>query len=310
MNIFVTGGGGYVGSSLVPKLLEEGHKVTVYDLMIYGDNVLNSHQNLKVVKGDLRNLDLLKKSIPNHDALIHLACISNDPSFELNPDLGKSINLDSFEPLVKIAEDSGIKRFLNASSSSVYGVKDSDNVHEEMSLEPLTDYSKYKAQCEDILIKYNSNNFITSTIRPATVCGYSKRQRLDVVVNIFTNIAFHKKKITVFGGDQLRPNIHIEDMLCDYIIQIVRATRDARSFGIPVSRYIQFGASPRASLSMQAAAKAHAFLQGRNFVMPDDIKKVAPSILRHRILLTYEAEAENISSAFIIDNILQHIRTP
>jgi nucleoside-diphosphate-sugar epimerase len=220
MNIFVTGGGGYVGSSLVPKLLEEGHKVTVYDLMIYGDNVLNSHQNLKVVKGDLRNLDLLKKSIPNHDALIHLACISNDPSFELNPDLGKSINLDSFEPLVKIAEDSGIKRFLNASSSSVYGVKDSDNVHEEMSLEPLTDYSKYKAQCEDILIKYNSNNFITSTIRPATVCGYSKRQRLDVVVNIFTNIAFHKKKITVFGGDQLRPNIHIEDMVDAYLAML------------------------------------------------------------------------------------------
>lgn len=220
MNIFVTGGGGYVGSSLVPKLLEEGHKVTVYDLMIYGDDVLNSHQNLKVVKGDLRNLDLLKKSIPNHDALIHLACISNDPSFELNPDLGKSINLDSFEPLVKIAEDSGIKRFLNASSSSVYGVKDSDNVHEEMSLEPLTDYSKYKAQCEDILIKYNSNNFITSTIRPATVCGYSKRQRLDVVVNIFTNIAFHKKKITVFGGDQLRPNIHIEDMVDAYLAML------------------------------------------------------------------------------------------
>lgn len=220
MNIFVTGGGGYVGSSLVPRLLDEGHKVTVYDLMIYGDDVLNTHQNLKVVKGDLRDFDLLVKSIPNHDTLIHLACISNDPSFELNPDLGKSINLDSFEPLVKIAEDSGIKRFLNASSSSVYGVKDSDNVHEEMSLEPLTDYSKYKAQCEDILLKYNSNNFITSTIRPATVCGYSKRQRLDVVVNIFTNIAFHKKKITVFGGDQLRPNIHIEDMVDAYLAML------------------------------------------------------------------------------------------
>ena len=220
MNIFVTGGGGYVGSSLVPKLLDEGHKVTVYDLMIYGDDVLDTHQNLKVVKGDLRDFNLLVKSIPNHDALIHLACISNDPSFELNPNLGKSINLDSFEPLVKIAEDSGIKRFLNASSSSVYGVKDSDNVHEEMSLEPLTDYSKYKAQCEDILHKYNSNNFITSTIRPATVCGYSKRQRLDVVVNIFTNIAFHKKKITVFGGDQLRPNIHIEDMVDAYLAML------------------------------------------------------------------------------------------
>ena len=148
---------------------------------------------------------------------IHLACISNDPSFELNPKLGKSINLDAFEPIVKIAKKNSISRFIYASSSSVYGVKKAQNVNEEMNLEPITDYSKFKADCEKILLKYLSKDFIPIIIRPATVCGYSPRQRLDVVVNILTNLAYHKKEISVFGGDQLRPNIHIHDMVRAYI---------------------------------------------------------------------------------------------
>tara|TARA_B110000483_G_scaffold243357_2_gene332705 strand:- start:1107 stop:2084 length:978 start_codon:yes stop_codon:yes gene_type:complete len=220
MKIYITGGAGYVGSSLVPRLLEEGHIVTVLDLMIYGEDVLDSHENLKIIKGDMRDTKLLEQSIPGHECFIHLACISNDPSFELNPDLGKSINLDSFKPLVEISENSGIKRFINASSSSVYGVKDDKDVHENMSLEPLTDYSRFKANCEDILMNYNSASFTTTSIRPATVCGYSRRQRLDVVVNIFTNLAFHNKEITIFGGNQLRPNIHIKDMVEAYLILI------------------------------------------------------------------------------------------
>lgn len=220
MKIYITGGAGYVGSSLVPRLLEEGHIVTVLDLMIYGEDVLDSHENLKIIKGDMRDTKLLEQSIPGHECFIHLACISNDPSFELNPDLGKSINLDSFKPLVEISENSGIKRFINASSSSVYGVKDDKDVHENMSLEPLTDYSRFKANCEDILMNYNSASFTTTSIRPATVCGYSRRQRLDVVVNIFTNLAFHNKEITIFGGSQLRPNIHIKDMVEAYLILI------------------------------------------------------------------------------------------
>lgn len=215
--IFITGGAGYVGSSLVPELLEKNYSVTVYDLMIYGQEVLKPHPNLKTIKGDLRNYALLKESIKNHDAVIHLACISNDPSFELNPTLGKEINLDSFEPLVKSARDNQIKHFIYASSSSVYGIKNEENVNENMSLEPLTDYSKFKADCEKILLKYKSENFITTIIRPATVCGYAPRQRLDLVVNILTNLAFNKREIKVFGGKQLRPNIHISDMVSAYL---------------------------------------------------------------------------------------------
>ena len=218
--IFITGGGGYVGSVLCDYLVLRGYEVTAYDLFLYGDNVFRNDKKIRLIKGDIRDEKLLKKSIKNHDVVIHLACISNDPSFELNPRLGRSINLDAFEPLVKTSFDSGIKRFIYASSSSVYGIKSVSNVTEDMKLEPLTDYSRFKAECEKILNKYNSQDFETVTIRPATVCGFSKRQRLDVIVNIFSNIAYHKREISVFGGNQLRPNIHINDMVRAYRVLI------------------------------------------------------------------------------------------
>ena len=214
--ILITGGGGYVGAVLTPYLINKGHKVTVVDLMIYGSDVLQKNSNLKIIKGDIRDQDLLNKILPNHDIVIHLACISNDPSFELNPGLGKSINLDAFKPLVEISKKNKIKRFIYASTSSVYGIKSEKDVNETMSLEPLTDYSKFKVECEVILNKYISDDFTPITIRPATVCGYSPRQRLDVVVNILTNLAYHKREISIFGGKQLRPNIHIEDMIRAY----------------------------------------------------------------------------------------------
>jgi len=217
-SVYITGGAGYVGAALVPLLLEEGYRVTVLDLMIYGEEVLPDHPKLTKIIGDIRNQNLLRSTLPGHEVLIHLACISNDPSFELNPALGRSINLDAFQPLVENSRNAGVKRMIYASSSSVYGIKEELDVHEEMSLEPLTDYSRFKAECEKILSEYQSDDFTTVTIRPATVCGYSPRQRLDVVVNILTNLAYHKRKISVFGGSQLRPNIHIADMVKAYVV--------------------------------------------------------------------------------------------
>ena len=220
--IFITGGAGYVGSVLTPKLLQKGYEVTVLDLMLYGEDVLDDHPKLTKVKGDIRDQALLTEHLAGQDAVIHLACISNDPSFELNPGLGKSINLDAFEPMVQIAQKAGVKRFIYASSSSVYGIKQEPNVTEDMELEPLTDYSKFKAMCEEILKNYQSEDFTTVTIRPATVCGYGKRLRLDLTVNILTNLAINNGKITVFGGQQKRPNIHIEDMtdLYCYLLEL------------------------------------------------------------------------------------------
>jgi nucleoside-diphosphate-sugar epimerase len=215
-NVLVTGGAGYVGSVLVPRLLELGHTVTVLDLYMFGHDVLDAvamHPRLIQIKGDLRNPAVVEKALAGCDSVIHLACISNDPSFELNPELGKSINYDAFRPLVQAAKKAGVDRFIYASSSSVYGIKDEPEVTEDLALEPLTDYSKYKAMCEEVLEEEREPGFTTLTIRPATVCGYGPRQRLDVIVNILTNHAVNNRRIKVFGGDQARPNIHIDDMV-------------------------------------------------------------------------------------------------
>ena len=205
-----------MGTELTKLLLNENYEVTIYDLFIYGDNFINQ-KNLKKIVGDIRNLKRLKEIVKNHDAIIHLACISNDPSFDLNPELGRSINYDPFEELIKISKDSQVKRFIYASSSSVYGIKKEKDVSEDMSLEPLTDYSKYKAMCEEILLKNNTKEFTCCILRPATCCGFSDRLRLDLVVNILTNYAFNKKVIKVFGGEQMRPNVNIKDMCNAYL---------------------------------------------------------------------------------------------
>ena len=222
--VLVTGGAGYVGSVLVPKLLAEGHAVRVYDTYYFGTEclaVVRGHPNLTEVKADLRDKFALDRALAGCTAVIHLACISNDPSFELDPDLGRSINYDAFTPLVKLSKKHGVKRFVYASSSSVYGIKDEENVTEDLPLKPLTDYSKYKAMCEEILDREREPGFMTLTLRPATVCGYSPRLRLDLSVNILTNLAYHKREITVFGGEQRRPNLHIQDMT-DLYVQTLR----------------------------------------------------------------------------------------
>jgi nucleoside-diphosphate-sugar epimerase len=220
-NVLVTGGAGYCGSLLVPQLLAEGYNITVYDLLYFGDSFLpKDNPRLKVIPGDIRDVAKLTSALQNQDVVLSLACISNDASFELDESLSTTINLDAFEPMVVAAKKAGVKRFVYASSSSVYGVSDKPNVTEDHPLVPLTLYNKYKGMCEPLLLKHTDDRFVGVIFRPATVCGYAPRLRLDLSVNILTNHAFTNNKITVFGGSQLRPNLHVQDYadLCKLLL--------------------------------------------------------------------------------------------
>ena len=231
-SVFVTGGAGYCGSKLVPQLLDRGYRVTVYDIMYFGSDFLpTNNPNLKVVEGDIRDAAKLREASKGHDAFVSLACISNDASFELDEKLSTSVNLDAFEPMVLAAKQNGIKRFVYASSSSVYGVSDKPEVTEDHPLVPVTLYNKYKGMCEPLLAKHTDNDFVGVTFRPATVCGYAPRLRLDLSVNILTNHAVNRDKITVFGGSQLRPNLHIQDY-CDAVELFLTAPSDKVKNGI------------------------------------------------------------------------------
>lgn len=232
MKICITGGAGYVGSELVPHLLDKGHIVTVLDLFWFGDTLTN-HPNLSKMAGDIRDRADLRRAFKGQDAVIHLACVSNDPSFDMNPELGKSINHDCFLDILTICQESNVARFIYASSSSVYGISTLDKVTEDSPKNPLTDYSRYKLACEVALQTYGMGG-VWTIVRPATVCGYSRRMRLDLIVNILTIQALVNKKITVFGGSQKRPNININDMVMAYdaILYAGERTIDQQIFNV------------------------------------------------------------------------------
>lgn len=214
-NLLITGGSGYVGSRLIYKLLEETNiNIVNYDISLFGDEHLPKNKKFVYCKKDITDSLAFSKAIIENeiDTVLHLACISNDPTYELNSELSKKINYECFEDLVKTSKKNNVKKFIYASTCSVYGISDSPNVTETSELKPITDYNKYKALCEPILIKYLDNNFQGLIIRPATVCGFSEKMRFDLTVNILTNYAYNKGYIRVFGGEQSRPNLHIDDM--------------------------------------------------------------------------------------------------
>jgi len=212
MNILLTGACGYVGSSLTPYLLSKGHKINAIDIQWFG-NYLDEHPNLKLHKKDIRDLE--ESDFTGIDTVIHLANIANDPGVELNPTLSWEVNVLATQHLADLANRNGIRQFIYASSGSVYGVKEEKHVTEELSLVPISVYNKTKMVSERVLLSYTDTMKIHN-IRPATVCGFSPRMRLDVSVNMLAFQAFKNKKITVFGGDQVRPNIHITDMVRVY----------------------------------------------------------------------------------------------
>jgi len=222
--ILVTGGAGYVGAVLLPKLARAGHEARVLDLFLYAEPEIFSEE-IKVFRGDLRDRELVRKALRGCDTVIHLAGISNDPSSDLDPQLTRDVNIQASEWLIDDAREMGVKRFINASSSSVYGIKEDPEVTEELPLEPLTVYSESKVAIENYL-EANKGGMVSVSVRSATVCGYSPRMRLDLTVNILTHHALKKGKISVFGGTQKRPNIHIED-ITDFYLKLVDAPAES-----------------------------------------------------------------------------------
>ncbi len=216
MRVLVTGGCGYKGTVLVPKLLAKGHEVVALDIMWFG-NYLPMHPHLNVVQGDVRDIDSI--DLNGVDAIIHLSSVANDPCGDLNPKLTWEISALATMQLADKAARRGIERFIYASSGSVYGVKDESQVTEDLELKPISEYNKTKMVAERVLLSY-ANDMTVQIIRPATVCGYSPRMRLDVSVNMFTMQALAKRRITVFGGQQTRPNIHIDDITDVYLFML------------------------------------------------------------------------------------------
>ncbi len=216
MNILVTGGCGYKGSVLVPKLLARGYNVRVLDTMWFG-NFLESHPNLTVVHGDVRDIDQIL--VDDIDIVIHLSSVANDPCGDLDPKLTWEISALATMQLADKAARKGVRQFLYASSGSVYGIKEEEQVTEDLELKPISEYNKTKMVSERVLLSY-ADKMVVQIIRPATVCGYSPRMRLDVSVNLLTMQALSKGKITVFGGAQTRPNIHIDDITDLYLFLI------------------------------------------------------------------------------------------
>lgn len=241
-HILITGGLGYVGSRLTPHLLQLGYEVSVIDLMLYGDDGLEAIRNnpmysdwknrFHAYQEDIRNPMLLEHVFEDVDTVIHLAAISNDPTGEIDEVLTRQVNFDAVGQLLCLAKKSGVGRFINASSSSVFGVKEAENISERLEPEPLTYYSKYKMLSEWLILTASSHDFCTVNIRPATICGVSPRQRFDLTVNKLTADAVTKRQITVHGGEQRRPNIGITDMINLYaqLIEIDSRLINGRTF--------------------------------------------------------------------------------
>lgn len=240
--ILVTGGFGYVGSRLTPLLLEQGHDVTVIDRNLYGDyglQALEKHpkynefkSRFKFHRADIRNAEAVAEAVKGREAVIHLAAISNDPTGEIDEVLTRQVNFDAIGVLLSKAKAAGVKRFISASSSSVFGIKNEENVTENLEPEPITYYSKYKMLSEWLVVSASTPDFVTVNIRPATICGYSPRQRFDLTVNKLTADAVRKRVITVHGGEQRRPNLGMNDMinLYSHLLTVSDSVINGRTF--------------------------------------------------------------------------------
>ena len=270
--ILVTGAAGYVGSVLVGKLLSKNYQVKGLDMFLYDPNSLDNYsrmKNLEIIRGDIRNESIIKDVMRGTDVVVHLASISNDPTAELDESITKSVNYDAYDILLGMAKHLGVKRFINASSSSVFGIKNEENITEELTPEPITIYSKYKAMSEKLVNAASSRAFTTVNIRPATICGYSPRQRFDLTVNILTKDAITKGKMVVHGGEQMRPNVTMSDITDLYIkmieIESEYINGDTFNYGFENLKVIEIARLIQSALSIPSEIEIQPIIDQRNY---------------------------------------------
>jgi nucleoside-diphosphate-sugar epimerase len=212
-SILVIGGAGYIGSALLPKLLKKGHRVRVLDRFLYGKEPLREvlgHPELELVEGDFRHVETVVAAMQGIDAIVHLGAIVGDPACEVDPEVTLKVNLTATQMIAQVAKASGIRRFVFASTCSVYGADD-QILDERSELKPVSLYGNTKLVAERGLQSMADRIFTPTILRFATIYGLSGRTRFDLVVNLLAAKAKVDGQITVFGGDQWRPFIHVDD---------------------------------------------------------------------------------------------------
>jgi nucleoside-diphosphate-sugar epimerase len=212
--VMVTGAGGYIGTQLVRDLVKAGHEVTAVDRFFFGKEALSEfigNKQVTIKQKDIRDLD--QSDFKGHDAVCDLACLSNDPAGEIDPQLTYQINRDGRIHVAKTAKQEGVAKYIISSSCSVYGKGEEPQVSETSRTNPISVYAKSTLEAEQQNLSIADNNFSVTALRNATVFGLSTRMRFDLVVNLMTLTAFKKGRIIVLGGGlQWRPLVHLTDV--------------------------------------------------------------------------------------------------
>jgi len=212
-SVLVIGGAGYIGSALLPKLLARGYHVRLLDLFLFGMEPITKivgHPNLEIIQADFRHVDRIVQAMKGVDDVIHLGAIVGDPACALDQELTVEVNLMATRMIAEVAKGCGIRRFCFASTCSVYGAND-HMLDEWSELNPISLYARSKLASEKVLMQMADEFFSPVILRFGTVYGLSGRTRFDLVVNLLTARAIVDGKITVFGGGQWRPFLHVDD---------------------------------------------------------------------------------------------------
>jgi nucleoside-diphosphate-sugar epimerase len=227
-HVLVTGACGYIGSLLSNKLLNAGYNITLLDNRINDNKDLQhiiGHRQVKVLEGDIRDKNSISNAVAGVDTIVHLAAISDGNMGRLNPLITREVNYESLVYMIELAKSSGVKRFLFSSTFGVYGKSYNQILEESLKLNPEDPYSETKSLCEELLVKNNSNNFTTTSLRIAMVYGLAPSMRYEFLVNRMSLTAKNSGKLEIMGGGQRRPQIHIQD-ISDYFCRLVSIEKE------------------------------------------------------------------------------------